>query len=80
MSHCYRPSLMPNTRIDVADILRGIAIAGIILIHFQEQMNFFLAVAFIALQFLFCTWWMKSHKRGPFEQLWANATWLTKKK
>ena len=25
----YTPSLQPNTRIDVADILRGIAIGGI---------------------------------------------------
>lgn len=38
----YAPSLKPNTRIDVADILRGIAIAGIILIHFIEHLNFFL--------------------------------------
>ena len=38
----YTPSLKPNTRIDVADILRGIAIAGIILIHFIEHLNFFL--------------------------------------
>ena len=29
--HTYAPSDKPNTRIDVADILRGIAIAGIIL-------------------------------------------------
>ena len=38
----YTPSTKPNTRIDVADILRGIAIAGIILIHFLEHMNFWL--------------------------------------
>ena len=37
----YRPSDKPNTRIDVADILRGIAIGGIILIHFIEQLNFY---------------------------------------
>ena len=42
MKFTYIPSDKPNTRIDVADILRGIAIAGIILIHFQEQMNFFM--------------------------------------
>ena len=42
MSYTYTPSLKPNTRIDVADILRGIAIAGIILIHFIEHMNFWL--------------------------------------
>ena len=48
--------------------------------HFGHTADFALAVAFVALQFMFCTWWMKHHKRGPFEQLWANATWLTKKK
>ena len=35
----YKPSTKPNTRIDVADILRGLAIAGIILIHFLEHMT-----------------------------------------
>ena len=37
----YSHSGKPNTRIDVADILRGIAIGGIILIHFIEHMNFY---------------------------------------
>ena len=42
MSYTYTPSSRPNSRIDVADTLRGIAIAGIILIHFIEHMNFYL--------------------------------------
>ena len=42
MKYTYIPSDKPNTRIDVADILRGIAIAGIILIHFIEQLNFYM--------------------------------------
>ena len=42
--------------------------------------SFFLGVAFIIIQFIFCTWWMKHHKRGPFEQLWCWATWFGKKK
>ena len=37
----YTPSLKTNTRIDVADVLRGIAIGGIVLIHFIEQLNFY---------------------------------------
>lgn len=41
MTHGYLPSTMPNTRIDAADILRGIAIGGIVLIHFIEHMNFY---------------------------------------
>ena len=40
MSH-YRPSALPNTRIDAADLLRGIAVAGIILLHFIEHLNFY---------------------------------------
>lgn len=38
--------------------------------------SFMMGLGFVVLQFLFCTWWMKHHKRGPFEQLWYNATWI----
>lgn len=41
--------------------------------------SFLLGVVFIILQFIFCTWWIKHHKRGPFEQLWCTATWFGKK-
>lgn len=44
--------------------------------HFGHTASFFLGVAFIIVQFIFCTWWLKHHKRGPFEQLWYSATWL----
>ena len=47
--------------------------------HCGHTADFFIAIAFIALQFAFCTWWMKHHKRGPFEQLWCTATWFGKK-
>lgn len=35
-----------------------------------------MGASFIVLQYLFCTWWLKNHKRGPFEELWARLTWL----
>ena len=41
MKYIYSASSLPNTRIDVADILRGIAIAGIVLLHFIEHLNFY---------------------------------------
>lgn len=41
MSYTYRPSSLPNTRVDAADILRGIAIGGIVMLHFIEHMNFY---------------------------------------
>lgn len=39
----YRTSNLPNTRIHVADALRGIAVAGIILIHACEHFNLYWA-------------------------------------
>ena len=42
--------------------------------------SWLMGVGCIALQFVFCTWWLKSHKRGPFEELWYRATWLGKRK
>lgn len=42
--------------------------------------SFLMGAAFVIMQFIFCTWWMKHHKRGPFEQLWCTATWFGKKK
>lgn len=42
--------------------------------------SFALGIVCIIVQFIFCTWWMKHHKRGPFEQLWCNLTWFGKKK
>ena len=37
----YKTRFLPNTRIDVADALRGIAVAGIILYHSVEHFNIF---------------------------------------
>ena len=37
----YKPRFLPNARIDVADALRGIAVAGIILYHSVEHFNIF---------------------------------------
>ena len=39
----YRTTGLPNTRIRVADALRGIAVAGIILIHACEHFNLYWA-------------------------------------
>ncbi len=37
----YQTKRLPNTRVDVADALRGIAVAGIILFHSVEHFNVF---------------------------------------
>ena len=38
----YQTTYQPNTRLHVADALRGIAIMGILLLHNAEHMNFYL--------------------------------------
>ena len=40
--------------------------------------SFMMGVGFIIIQFLFCTWWSRHHKRGPFEEIWNQATWFGK--
>ena len=40
-----------------------------------HTMSLVLGAAFVLLQFSFCKWWFRSHKRGPLEQVWHNATW-----
>ena len=45
-----------------------------------HTVSFLMGVGCIILQFIFCSWWMKHHKRGPLEQLWYSATWLGKTK
>lgn len=46
---------------------------------FGHTASFALGICCIIVQFIFCTWWMKHHKRGPFEQLWCTLTWFGKK-
>ena len=40
--------------------------------------SFMMGVGFIIIQFLFCSWWSRYHKRGPFEEIWNQATWFGK--
>ena len=37
----YQTTNLPNTRLHIADVLRGIAVMGIILIHNVEHMEFY---------------------------------------
>lgn len=35
-----------------------------------------MGIAFVGLQYVFCRWWLKHNKRGPFEELWRRGTWI----
>lgn len=38
------------------------------------------AFGLIALQILFCRWWLSRHGKGPLEQLWHMGSWLSLKR
>lgn len=46
--------------------------------HCGHTVALLMGAGFIILQYLFCIWWLKNHKRGPFEELWARLTWINK--
>lgn len=37
---------------------------------------FLMGVGVFFLQYLFCRWWLGSHRQGPLEWLWKKATWI----
>jgi len=37
---------------------------------------FLMGIGVFLLQFLFCRWWLRSHRQGPLEWLWKKATWI----
>lgn len=41
-----------------------------------HTISLFMGIGFIGIQYMFCRWWLKSHKRGPFEELWRKGTWI----
>ena len=38
--------------------------------------SFGIGLLMLSVQYLFCIWWLKSHRYGPFEYLWRKATWI----
>ena len=65
----YKTRNLPNTRIDVADALRGIAVAGI-------TYAVMVGCGMVITQYLFARYWFSSHPRGPLEGLWRKLTWI----
>lgn len=37
---------------------------------------FFMGIGVFLLQYIFCCWWLRSHRQGPLEFLWKKATWI----
>jgi uncharacterized protein len=35
-----------------------------------------IGLGLFVLQLIFCHYWLKKYKQGPFEYLWSHATWF----
>lgn len=44
--------------------------------HTGITVCFLMGISVISLQYLFCRWWLRSHRQGPLEWLWKKATWI----
>lgn len=45
--------------------------------HLGHTSSLLLGIVFIFCQYLFCVWWLKTHQRGPVEELWSRGTKIT---
>ena len=75
--------LLPYGKMSLSNYIGQSVVGGFVFYHWGlglyavsgHAMSLALGVAFILLQYTFCRLWLRSHKRGPLEQLWHNATW-----
>lgn len=75
--------LLPYGKMSLSNYIGQSVVGGFIFYHWGlglyavsgHAMSLALGVVFILLQYTFCRLWLRSHKRGPLEQLWHNATW-----
>ena len=44
--------------------------------HTGITVCFFIGICVIYFQYIFCRWWLRSHRQGPLEWLWKKATWI----
>ena len=38
--------------------------------------SFGIGLLMLTVQFLFCHWWLRNHRYGPFEYIWRKGTWV----
>ena len=75
--------LLPYGKMSLSNYIGQAVVGGFVFYHWGlglyavsgHAMSLALGVVFILLQYTFCRLWLRSHKRGPLEQLWHNATW-----
>lgn len=76
--------LAPYGRMSLTNYLGQSIVGGILFYGYgfslynvcTDAVSLLMGVAFVAVQILFSTWWLRSHRRGPFEQIWSRLTWI----
>lgn len=79
----FLAKLLPYGKMSLSNYIGQSVVGGFVFYHWGlglyavsgHAMSLALGVVFILLQYTFCRLWLRSHKRGPLEQLWHNATW-----
>jgi uncharacterized membrane protein YeiB len=68
--------LAPSQRIEAIDVLRGLALLGVIAIHVVFEFRVDIFEQF--LEAAFSAWWLGRYRYGPVEWLWRSlmhGTW-----
>lgn len=76
--------LAPYGRMSLTNYLSQSLIGGFLFYHWGLELYlytgitvcFLMGVGMFFLQYLFCRWWLQSHRHGPLEWLWKKATWI----
>ena len=85
-AHNFLMKIAPYGKMSLTNYLSQSIIGGFVFYHWGlglyqycgHTVSLLMGVACIALQYIFCRWWLKSHSHGPFESLWRKLTWINK--
>ncbi|MDR0823775.1 MAG: DUF418 domain-containing protein [Prevotella sp.] len=81
---CVLQRLAPYGRMSLTNYLSQSLIGGFLFYnwglglyrHTGITVCFLMGIGMFLVQFFFCRWWLRSHRRGPLEWLWRKATWI----
>ena len=78
--------IIPYGRMSLTNYITQSMIGSFLFYHWglhlqlDHTRSLMVGIAIFAAQFIFARWWFKSHKQGPLEYLWKQATWIGKKR
>lgn len=78
--------IIPYGRMSLTNYITQSIIGSFLFYHWglhlqlDHTRSLMVGIAIFTAQFVFAHWWFKSHKQGPLEYLWKQATWIGKKR